>query len=151
MSAFYIFLKTFPCWTAECERGFSVMNNICTDLRSRLTINNISNLMFININRPPLSDLNPEYYVKSWLFNYRCAEDPRTKIARNNRQKRELSCQKIHGKFCKLFCFKFWYNVKYNISIIFYLLICYSFKKKMLFLLYSIIYKNIMYRDNLVS
>ncbi|VVC41398.1 Hypothetical protein CINCED_3A000798 [Cinara cedri] len=47
MFAFYIFLKTFPCSTAEYERGFSVMNNICMDLCSRLTIINISNLMFI--------------------------------------------------------------------------------------------------------
>ncbi|VVC43381.1 Ribonuclease H-like domain [Cinara cedri] len=84
MSAFYIFLKTFPYSTAECERGFSVMNNICTDLCSRLMINNISNLMFININGLSLSDWNPEDYVKSWLFNHRCAEDTRTKIARNN-------------------------------------------------------------------
>lgn len=84
MPAFYTFLKTFPCSTAECERGFSVMNNICTDLRSRLTINNIYNLMFININGPPLSDWYPEDYVKSWLFNHRCAEDTRTKIARYN-------------------------------------------------------------------
>jgi len=84
MSAFYIFLNTFPCSTAECERGFSIMNNICTDLRSQLIINNISNLMFININGPPLSDWNPEDYVKSWLFNYRCAEDTKTKITRNN-------------------------------------------------------------------
>jgi len=63
--------------------------NICTDLRSRLTINNISNLMFININGPPLNDWNPEDYVKSWLFNHRCAEDTRTKIARNNIEKSE--------------------------------------------------------------
>lgn len=65
------------------------MNNICTDFRSRLTINNISNLMFININGPSLSDWNPEDYVKSWLFSHRCAEDTRTKIARNNLDKIE--------------------------------------------------------------
>jgi len=53
-------------------------------------INNISDLMFININGPPLSDWNPEDYVKSWLFNHRCAEDTcRTKIARNNIDKSE--------------------------------------------------------------
>ncbi|KAL4121027.1 hypothetical protein QTP88_013612 [Uroleucon formosanum] len=58
-------IKTIPCSTAECERGFSLMNIICTDIRSRLTIQNISNLMMININGPPLSIWNPEDYVKS--------------------------------------------------------------------------------------
>lgn len=45
-------IKTFPCSTSECERGFSVLNLICTDLRSTLTMTNISNLMMININGP---------------------------------------------------------------------------------------------------
>jgi len=89
ISAFNIFLKAYACSTAECERGFSVMNNICTDLRSQSTINNISNLMFININGPPLCDWNPEDYVKSWLFNHRCAEDTRTNISRNYIDKSE--------------------------------------------------------------
>ncbi|XP_022176912.1 E3 SUMO-protein ligase KIAA1586-like [Myzus persicae] len=57
-------IKTIPCSTAECERGFSLMNIICTDIRSRLTIHNISNLMMININGPPLSIWDPEDYVK---------------------------------------------------------------------------------------
>ncbi|CAI6373966.1 unnamed protein product [Macrosiphum euphorbiae] len=42
-----VLVKTLPVSTAECERGFSLMNLICSDLRSRLTIQNISNLMFI--------------------------------------------------------------------------------------------------------
>lgn len=33
-----ILIKTFPVSTAECERGFSLMNLICNDLRCRLTI-----------------------------------------------------------------------------------------------------------------
>ncbi|MCP6484570.1 hypothetical protein NL492_27585, partial [Klebsiella pneumoniae] len=68
-------MKTLPCSTAECERGFSLMNIICTDLHSKLTIPNISNLMFININGPPLSLWNPEDYVKHWISNYRTADD----------------------------------------------------------------------------
>lgn len=75
MTEFCNFLKTFPCSTAECERGFSLMNNICTDHRSRLTINYIANLIFININGLPISIWNPEDYVKSWLIKHRCAED----------------------------------------------------------------------------
>lgn len=72
-------LKTFPCSTAECERGFSLMNNICTKLPASLTMKNIANLMFININGPPVKDQKPEEYVKSWLVHHRSAEDTRTK------------------------------------------------------------------------
>jgi len=79
MPTFYNFLKTFRCSTAECERGFSAMNNICTDIRSRLTICNISNLMFININGPPINIRNPDTYVKSWLVKHRSADDTRSK------------------------------------------------------------------------
>ncbi|KAF0704023.1 E3 SUMO-protein ligase KIAA1586-like [Aphis craccivora] len=50
-----ILIKTLPVSTAECERGFSLMNITCSDLRSKLTIKNKANLMFININGPPLS------------------------------------------------------------------------------------------------
>jgi hypothetical protein len=70
-------IKTFPCSTAECERGFSVLNLICTDLRSTLSINNISNLMLIIINGAPLKLWGPESYVKSWLVQHR--SDTRTK------------------------------------------------------------------------
>lgn len=64
-----ILIKKFPISTAECERGFSLMNIICSDLRSKLTINNISNFMFININGPPLNILwNPTKYAGSWLL-----------------------------------------------------------------------------------
>jgi len=72
-------VKTLPCSTAECERGFSLMNIICTDLHSKLTIPNISNLMFININGPPLSLWNPEDYVKHWISNYRTADDNKSR------------------------------------------------------------------------
>lgn len=74
-----ILIKTFPCSTAECERGFSLMNNICTDLRSRLLIKNISNSMFININGPPLNKWNPKDYVESWLTSHRDADDNRSR------------------------------------------------------------------------
>ena len=72
-------IHTFPCSTAECERGFSLMNLISTDLRARLLISNISNIMFINVNGPPLNQWNPESYVKSWLASHRSAVDTRSK------------------------------------------------------------------------
>uniref|UniRef100_H2ZRS2 HAT C-terminal dimerisation domain-containing protein n=1 Tax=Latimeria chalumnae TaxID=7897 RepID=H2ZRS2_LATCH len=43
-------MQTFPCSTAECERGFSLMNNIATDKRAVLSVSNIANLMLINMN-----------------------------------------------------------------------------------------------------
>jgi len=47
MPEVYNLCKTFPISTAECERGFSVMNNICIKLRARLTMVNIANLCLL--------------------------------------------------------------------------------------------------------
>ncbi|KAL4082353.1 hypothetical protein QTP88_030035 [Uroleucon formosanum] len=86
-------IKTIPCSTAECERGFSLMNIICTDIRSRLTIHNISNLMMININGPPLSIWDPEDYVKSWILHHRTADDNRSR--KINRKEKESLKQNL--------------------------------------------------------
>lgn len=72
-------VQTFPCSTAKCERGFSLLNIICNDLRTRLTIEHISQLMLIKINGPPLHLWKPEIYVKSWLVRHRSADDTRCK------------------------------------------------------------------------
>lgn len=74
-------VNTIPCSTAECERGFSAMNIIVTDLRSTLLIQHVSALMFIKINGPPLAMWKPEHYVLSWLSRHRSATDTRTRIA----------------------------------------------------------------------
>ena len=58
-------INTIPCSTAECERAFSAMNLISTNLRSNLTVNNLSNLMFIHINRPPLQMFKPRKYAET--------------------------------------------------------------------------------------
>lgn len=83
-------IKTLPCSTAECERGFSLLNLICNDLRSRLTIEHISYLMFVKLNGPPLHLWSPESYVKSWLIHHRSADDTRSKTV-----KRDSSIQTI--------------------------------------------------------
>ena len=72
-------INTIPVSSAECERDFSVMNNIVTSLRANLTIENISNLMFININGPPVSKFNSTSYVESWLTTHRSAADTQSK------------------------------------------------------------------------
>ncbi|CAI6350673.1 unnamed protein product [Macrosiphum euphorbiae] len=79
MPEFYNLVQTFPRSTAECERGFSLMNNICTKLRSTLTIKHLASLMFINVNGPPLDEWEPKSYVSSWLVNHKTAENTRTK------------------------------------------------------------------------
>ena len=48
-------VNTIPCSTAECERGFSSMNIIVTNLRSDLLVQDVSALMFIMINGPSSS------------------------------------------------------------------------------------------------
>ncbi|XP_044154702.1 E3 SUMO-protein ligase KIAA1586-like [Bufo gargarizans] len=66
--------------SAEAERGFSIMNNIATHERSRLTVSNISHLMTIKILGKPISSWGPEIYVKSWLRrNHHTATDLRVK------------------------------------------------------------------------
>ena len=42
----------------ECEI-FSAMNLISTNLHANLTVDNLSNLMFIHINGPPLQMFKP--------------------------------------------------------------------------------------------
>lgn len=66
--------KLIPCSTADCERGFSLMNVTITPTRSRLT-----SLMFVKLHGPSLRDLDPEPYVKTWLRKHRIAEDNRTR------------------------------------------------------------------------
>lgn len=45
-------IASLPCSTAECEKGFSLMNNIITNLRASLLISNVSSLMFNKSNGP---------------------------------------------------------------------------------------------------
>ena len=60
-------LKIIPISTSEDERGFSAMNLICTDLRSSLTVENMSALVFIKINGPPINLFDSEKYVQIWF------------------------------------------------------------------------------------
>ena len=53
--------------TAECERGFSQTNRIKTDLRTRLSQDNFSNVMRINMDGPKLHDFNSRPATEHWL------------------------------------------------------------------------------------
>ena len=84
--------------TAECERGFSIINYIITDLRRGfLLISNLSNLMFINVNG--IEKFQPKKYsIRSWLVNHRSAID----LGREYIQVRQLiHLVKIFGIYFK--------------------------------------------------
>ncbi len=73
-------VNTIPVSTAQCERGFSKMNIICTPLRSRLTPTRMSSLMFISMSCPPMKLWQPIKYVRTWLASNRraanCTQGP---------------------------------------------------------------------------
>jgi len=58
---------TYPGTSAECERGFSVMNEIAWDKRNSLHVETVSTLMFLALNGPPLEKFDPLPHVRSWL------------------------------------------------------------------------------------
>lgn len=64
-------IATLPVRSAECERGFPVMNNICSDLRNQLTINHVSNLMLISLVGPPVCSFDLRPYVELLLRKHR--------------------------------------------------------------------------------
>jgi len=68
-------VNTIPVSTAECERGFSKMNVICSSLRSRLTVPHTSSLMFLTLCGPPVQLWQPLKYVKAWLAKSRRGAD----------------------------------------------------------------------------
>ena len=77
-------IHTFVISTAECGRSFNQMNLICTPVRSSLLVKNMAASLFININGPPLSEINIQQYAKLFLHSgHRSAEDPRSKKTSN--------------------------------------------------------------------
>ncbi|CAM1298792.1 KIAA1586 (predicted) [Pycnogonum litorale] len=73
-------VKTILCSSAECERDFSLMNVIVSDLRSSLLVKSTASLMMVSINGPPLSIWKPGKHVKSWLLHHRSATDTRSRV-----------------------------------------------------------------------
>jgi hypothetical protein len=55
-----------PVTTADCERGFSVMNSVKTDLRASLKNPQLCRLMQIIINGPPVQDLDAHAAALRW-------------------------------------------------------------------------------------
>ena len=74
-------VSTLPVSSSDCERGFSAMNNICTQSRNKLSVPHMSELVFISLVGPPLEEFNPEAFVQVWLKKHRSADDTRSKVA----------------------------------------------------------------------
>ena len=55
---------------ADCERGFSAMNNIITDIRNVITTSNVEKQLFVSAVAPPCEKWNPELYVNVKLEPY---------------------------------------------------------------------------------
>lgn len=53
--------------SAECERGFSAVNNTDNQICSRLHEDSLSSLLFVDLNRPPLDKFNPVQLVINWI------------------------------------------------------------------------------------
>lgn len=68
-------IRSITCSSSECERRFSVMNCINTNVHNLLLILNVASLMFININGPPVELLNCTLFIKSWKLTHRDAAE----------------------------------------------------------------------------
>ncbi|KAK5868103.1 hypothetical protein PBY51_012543 [Eleginops maclovinus] len=84
MKKLCIAVDTLSASNADCERGFSAMNNIITEYRSKLTTKNAANLLFISTVGPPTNQWNPLPYVKTWLAKGRRAAHSTSGMARQH-------------------------------------------------------------------
>ena len=88
ISAVKAVINSLPISSADCERGFSSMNIICSKVRNRLLVKNISSLVFISLVGPPIERFNPGSYVNTWLQSHRDACDTRIRGKSKNRKHR---------------------------------------------------------------
>ena len=72
---------------AECERGFSAMNNIITDSRNAIPTNNAEKQLFFSTVGPPCEKWNPEPYVRTWLGKGKRAARSTSGMAQQNLKK----------------------------------------------------------------
>jgi len=81
-----------PISSAEAERGFSQMNLIATDSRSRILVPNISDILFVRLNGPSPSVWDPASATKSWLLKgHRRADDTQSKILRKPEESSQIA------------------------------------------------------------
>ncbi|XP_056091376.1 E3 SUMO-protein ligase KIAA1586-like [Rhinichthys klamathensis goyatoka] len=59
--------RTYLPTSAECERGFSAVNNTSNQTRNRLREDSLSSLLFVDLNGSPLDKFDPVPFVRSWI------------------------------------------------------------------------------------
>lgn len=64
--------NTYLATSAECERGFSAVNDTDRKTRNKLGEKSLSSLLFVDLNGPPLEIFNPAPYVMSWVKAGHC-------------------------------------------------------------------------------
>ena len=69
---------------ADCERGFSAMNNIITDIRNVITTNNTEKQLFVSTVGLLCEKWNPEPYVRTWLGKGRRAGMAQQNLKKDN-------------------------------------------------------------------
>ena len=57
---------SLPAYSAECERGFSAMKLNKTDIRNRLTVTVLTDVMRIKLLSPSISEFEPTNAIHAW-------------------------------------------------------------------------------------
>lgn len=60
------FILILPFSTAECERGFSQLNLIKSDIRNRLSTDTVNDLLMVKLYGPNLTDFCPDEAINLW-------------------------------------------------------------------------------------
>lgn len=95
-------VNTIPVSTAECERGFSKMNVVCSSLRTRLTVPHMSSLIFVSLCCPPVHLWEPLKLVKSWVALNRRAADCTQGLNVSLPLQQQVLPWKLCGMLCKV-------------------------------------------------
>ena len=75
---------TLPATSTACERGFSHMKLIKTDIRSSLSENTLSNSILIKLHSPTIGEFDPTPAIEHWL---RQREDLALVVPKTTRKK----------------------------------------------------------------
>ena len=85
---------TLPATSTACERGFSHMKLIKTDIRSSLSENTLSNSILIKLHSPTIGEFDPTPAIEHWLRQKE--RRPGTSGSKDNKKKGK---KKLHPLF----------------------------------------------------
>lgn len=99
LNKLFIANKTLIVSTAECERAFSVMNDILTPTRNSLGINRLAMLILVKLLGPDVKNFKPTPFVGQWLRAGRRSAE--TTMSRKREANREDKCyyEPLHKLF----------------------------------------------------